>query len=195
MRNNSSPPAEPSGIDSLIAGRLLALRQAKALSLAELAELSGVSKAMISKVERAESSPTAVLLGRLAAGLGVPLTQLLTEEKASPRRLRTRADQEVWRDPEAGYLRRQVAERTASGGVEMVEIELPRSAQVAYPRWSGKPYRQCLWMLEGALRVDYGDERFELAPGDCLDFGVDRPLVFKALGRSGCRYLLVASPA
>ncbi|AGU49492.1 transcriptional regulator, XRE family [Variovorax paradoxus B4] len=195
MRNNSSPPAEPSAIDSLIARRLLALRQAKALSLAELAELSGVSKAMISKVERAESSPTAVLLGRLAAGLGVPLAQLLTEDKGSPRRLRTRAEQEVWRDPEAGYLRRQVVERGTGSGVEMVEIELPRSAQVGYPRWSGKPYRQCLWMLEGALRVDYGDERFELAPGDCLDFGVDRPLVFKTLGRTGCRYLLVASPA
>lgn len=195
MRNNSSPPTEPSGIDSLIAGRLLALRQAKALSLAELAGLSGVSKAMISKVERAQSSPTAVLLGRLAAGLGVPLAQLLTEDKGTPQRLRARAEQEVWRDPEAGYLRRQVVERGANGGVEMVEIELPRLAQVGYPRWSGKPYRQCLWMLEGALRVDYGDERFELAPGDCLDFGVDRPLVFKALGRTGCRYLLVASPA
>jgi transcriptional regulator with XRE-family HTH domain len=194
MRNNSSPPDEPVGIDSLIAGRLLALRQANGLSLAELAGLSGVSKAMISKVERAESSPTAVLLGRLAAGLGVPLAQLLTEDKGSPRRLRARAEQEVWRDPEAGYLRRQIVERGANGGVEMVEIELPRSAQVGYPRWSGKPYRQCLWMLEGALRVDYGDERFELAQGDCLDFGVDRPLVFKALGRTGCRYLLVASP-
>ncbi|MBT2334734.1 helix-turn-helix domain-containing protein [Variovorax paradoxus] len=195
MRNNSSLLDEPAGIDSLIASRLLALRQAKALSLAELAELSGVSKAMISKVERAESSPTAVLLGRLAAGLGVPLAQLLTQDKGSPDRLRTRAEQEVWRDPEAGYLRRQIVERGASGGVEMVEIELPRSAQVGYPRWSGKPYRQCLWMLEGMLRVDYGDERFELGPGDCLDFGVDRPLVFKALGRTGCRYLLVASPA
>jgi transcriptional regulator with XRE-family HTH domain len=195
MGNISSPPVEPSGIDSLIAGRLLALRQAKSLSLAELAELSGVSKAMISKVERAESSPTAVLLGRLAAGLGVPLAQLLTEDKGAPQRLRSRAEQDVWRDPEAGYLRRQVAERDAASGVEMVEIELPRSAQVGYPRWSGKPYRQCLWMLEGALRVDYGDERFELATGDCLDFGVDRPLVFKALGRTGCRYLLVASPA
>jgi len=194
MRNNSSPPDEPADIDSLIAGRLLGLRQAKGLSLAELASLSGVSKAMISKVERAESSPTAVLLGRLAAGLGVPLAQLLTEDKGSPRRLRARGQQEVWRDPEAGYLRRQIAERGANGGVEMVEIELPRSAQVGYPRWSGKPYRQCLWMLEGALRVDYGDERFELAEGDCLDFGVDRPLVFKALGRTGCRYLLVASP-
>jgi len=199
MRNESPRPGEsPGHIDALIATRLLALRQAKGLSLAELAELSGVSKAMISKVERAQSSPTAVLLGRLAAGLGVSLAQLLTEdkEKEGPQRLRTKAMQEVWRDPEAGYLRRQVAERGTTGsGVELVEVELPRSAQVGYPRWSGKPYRQCLWMLEGALRVDYGDERFELAPGDCLDFGVDRPLVFKALGRTACRYLLVACAA
>lgn len=195
MRNESPPPGDaPGHIDALIATRLLALRQAKGLSLAELAELSGVSKAMISKVERAQSSPTAVLLGRLAAGLGVSLAQLLTEEKESPQRLRTKAAQEVWRDPEAGYLRRQVAERGTGSGVELVEVELPRSAQVGYPRWSGKPYRQCLWMLEGALQVDYGDERFELAPGDCLDFGVDRPLVFKALGRTACRYLLVACP-
>ncbi|QNK66779.1 helix-turn-helix domain-containing protein [Variovorax sp. PAMC26660] len=195
MRNTASASSDPAAnIDALIATRLLALRQAQGLSLAELAERSGVSKAMISKVERAQSSPTAVLLGRLAAGLGVPLAQLLTEDKAQPQRLRARAAQETWRDPEAGYLRRQVAERHAGSGVELVEVELPRSAQVSYPRWSGKPYRQCLWMLEGALRVDYGDERFELAPGDCLDFGVDRPLVFKALGRSACRYLLVASP-
>jgi len=192
--SSSGSDAPAGNIDALIATRLLALRQAKGLSLAELAELSGVSKAMISKVERAQSSPTAMLLGRLAAGLGVSLAQLLTEEKEGPQRLRTRAAQEVWRDPEAGYLRRQVAERGTGSGVELVEVELPRSAQVGYPRWSGKPYRQCLWMLEGALRVDYGDERFELGPGDCLDFGVDRPLVFKALGRTACRYLLVACP-
>jgi len=199
MGNDTSPDPASAGvagqqIDLLIATQLLTLRQSQGLSLADLAERSGVSKAMISKVERAQSSPTAVLLGKLAAGLGVPLAQLLTEEKAQPQRLRRRADQEVWRDPQAGYLRRQVAERQAGSGVEMVEIELPREAQVDYPRWSGKPYRQCLWMLEGALQVDYGDERFELAPGDRLDFGVDRPLVFKALGGSACRYLLVASP-
>jgi transcriptional regulator with XRE-family HTH domain len=179
-------------IDALIASRLLALRQAQGLSLAELAAVSGVSKAMISKVERAESSPTAMILGRLAAGLGVPLAQLLTEDKEEAgRRLRKKADQEVWRDPEAGYLRRQVAERGAGEGVEMVEVELPRSTRVAYPRWTGQPYRQRLWLVEGGLRIDYGDEVFELEPGDCLDFGVDRPLVFKTLGRSGCRYLLV----
>jgi len=195
MRNDASSsatePAEP--IDALIARRLLALRQAQGLSLAELAERSGVSKAMISKVERAQSSPTAVLLGRLAAGLGVPLAQLLTQDEGrDTQRLRPRAVQAVWRDPGAGYLRRQVLERGAAGGIELVEVELPRAARVAYPRWSGKPYRQCLWLLEGDLQVDYGEERFRLASGDCLDFGVDRALVFEALGDGGCRYLLVA---
>ena len=195
MRNDASSsatePAEP--IDALIARRLLALRQAQGLSLAELAERSGVSKAMISKVERAQSSPTAVLLGRLAAGLGVPLAQLLTQDEGGDtQRLRPRAAQAVWRDPGAGYLRRQVLERGAAGGIELVEVELPRAARVAYPRWSGKPYRQCLWLLEGELQVDYGEERFRLASGDCLDFGVDRALVFEALGDGGCRYLLVA---
>ena len=195
MRNDASSsatePAEP--IDALIARRLLALRQAQGLSLAELAERSGVSKAMISKVERAQSSPTVVLLGRLAAGLGVPLAQLLTQDEGGDtQRLRPRAAQAVWRDPGAGYLRRQVLERGAAGGIELVEVELPRAARVAYPRWSGKPYRQCLWLLEGELQVDYGEERFRLASGDCLDFGVDRALVFEALGDGGCRYLLVA---
>ncbi|MGC1174569.1 helix-turn-helix domain-containing protein [Polaromonas sp.] len=183
-------------IDALIASRLLALRQARGLSLAQLAEVSGVSKAMISRVERVESSPTAMILGRLAAGLGVSLAQLLTEDKEEEavRRLRKRAEQAVWRDPKAGYLRRQVAEREPDNGIEMVEVELPRSARVAYPQWSGQPYRQRLWLVDGSLRVEYGDEVFELEPGDCLDFGVDRPVAFKTLGRSACRYLLVVWP-
>ena len=185
-------PVPAADIDALIAARLLAMRQARGLSLSELAAQCGVSKATVSKIERAQSSPSAAILGRLAAGLGISLAQLLTDDGAAPvRRVRRRAEQPLWRDPELGYRRRQVAERDAAHGPEMVEIELPRGAQVHYPRWSGRPYRQRLWMVEGELRVGYGDEVFELAPGDCLDFGVDRALSFKALGRRGCRYLLV----
>jgi transcriptional regulator with XRE-family HTH domain len=180
-------------VDSLISERVLALRLARGLSLAGLAELSDVSKAMISKIERGESSPSATILGRLAAALGVSLAQLLTEEDAPPHRLRRAAEQELWRDPEVGYTRRQVCRHDPRTGIEIVEVDMPRSAQVSYPRWNGKPYRQRLWLIEGGLRVDYGDERFELAQGDSLDFGVDRPLSFKALGRQGCRYLLVTS--
>ncbi len=177
-------------VDAHIATRLQALRQEQGLSLAALAERSGVSKAMISRVERCESSATATLLGRLAAGLGVPLADLLVPPEPVAPRLRRRADQPLWRDPEAGYQRRQVAPRDASG-VELVEVQLPRAAAVAYPPWSGAPYAQRLWLLDGELRVDYGDEQHRLAEGDCLSFAVDRPLRFKALGPRGCRYLLV----
>lgn len=185
-------------IDQLVARRLLALRGERGLSLAQLAAASGVSKAMISRIERAESSATATVLGRLAAALGITLSKLLAEderERGRPERLRRRVDQAVWRDPERGWRRRQVSEHDAATGIELVELELPRGTEVHYPRWSGRPYRQRLWLLAGALRVDYGGERFELAEGDCLDFGVDRALAFKALGRSSCRYLLVISAA
>ena len=177
-------------VDAHIALRLQALRQQQGLSLAALAERSGVSKAMISRIERVESSATATLLGRLAAGLGVPLADLLVPPEPAAPRLRRRDDQPQWRDPEAGYLRRQVAPRDASG-VELVEVQLPRGATVAYPPWSGAPYAQRLWLLDGALRVDYGDEQHLLAVGDCLSFAVDRPLRYEARGARACRYLLV----
>lgn len=182
-------------LEAQIATRLRALRQTQALSLAELAERSGVSKAMISKIERAESSPTATVLGRLAAGLAVPLAQLLAEDAPTPQRLRPLIYQDVWIDPGVGYQRRQVAPHDPQTGIELVEIVLPIGAQVRYPPWSGRLYRQRLWLVMGALQVGYGDERFVLAAGDCLDFGVDRPLLFQALGPTDCRYLLVSSAA
>lgn len=182
-------------IEALIAERLLALRLARAMSLGALATASGVSKAMISRVERGQSSPTAVLLGRLAAALGVTLAELLAPLPEPAERLHRRAAQPRWRDPGAGYLRRQVAPLDAGGtGVELVEIELPRGTRIAYPRWHGAPYPQRLWLLQGALQVDWGGEIFELAEGDCLDFAVDRDLVFAAQGARGCRYLLVIKP-
>lgn len=190
-----TPTADADRIETLIAERLLALRLARGHSLATLAAASGVSKAMISRVERGQSSPTAALLGRLAAALGVTLAELLAPLPGAPERLHRRAAQPLWRDPGAGYRRRQVAPLDAGGtGTELVEIKLPRGARVAYPRWHGAPYAQRLWLLEGELRVDWGGEVFELAAGDCLDFAVDRELVFAARGARGCRYLLVIRP-
>ena len=181
----------PQDLDAAIAQRLLALRQQRGLSLADLAAASGVSKAMISRVERVESSPTAVLLGRLAAGLGVSLSELLVAAEPAAQRLHRRAGQPLWRDPGQGHRRRQVAPFDPATGVELVEVELPRGVQVNYPPWSGTPYAQRLWLVEGRLAVDYGDEHFELDAGDCLDLAVDRALGFRAQGSRGCRYLLV----
>ena len=182
---------DASELDAAIGQRVQALRLARGLSLAALAQASGVSKAMLSRVENAQSSATAALLGRVAAGLGVPLSQLLLAPEPASQRLHRRAEQALWRDPDLGYRRRQVAAADAATAVELVEVELPRRIRVSYPPWQGRPYAQRLWLLDGQLQVDWGDERFELAAGDCLDLVVDRELVFKCGADAGCRYLLV----
>lgn len=180
-------------IDQLIATRLQALRKSQGLSLEQLASSSGVSKAMISKIERQDSSPSASLLGRLAASLGVSLAQLLSEDNEQPAPLRPLAQQEVLQDPDIGYLRRQVTAHEENGGAELVEITLPAAARVSYPGWSHQAYKQRLWMVEGSLTIDYGDEKYALTAGDALTFGVDLPITFSNPGTKPCRYLLVMS--
>ncbi|WP_369987110.1 helix-turn-helix domain-containing protein [Pseudomonas xanthosomatis] len=178
-------------VDRFIAKRVANLRERNRLTLSQLAVASGVSKAMISKIEREESSPTAAVLGRLAAGLGISLTELvapLDAPKNAP--LLPKSLQAVWKDPETGYLRRQVAEFADCIGSELVEIEIPKEARVEYPQWSSKPYRQRLWILEGCLRVAYGEEVFTMVVGDQLDFAVDRAVVYSTVGEHPCRYLL-----
>src|SRR5689334_15443696 len=91
-----------------IAARVRELRAARSLSLEGLASRSGVSRSMISLVERGESSPTAVVLERLATGLGVTLASLFdppTEVGATPADpVARRQDQPEWRDPASGYV-------------------------------------------------------------------------------------------
>src|SRR5262245_47696138 len=93
-------------VNEQIAARVRQLRAERAISLDTLAERSGVSRSMISLIERAETSPTAVLLEKLAAGLNTTLAALF-EPPASPAGpVSRKADQTVWRDPASGYVRR-----------------------------------------------------------------------------------------
>src|SRR5882672_12020496 len=94
-----------------LAQRLRLERDSRCWSLADLAERSGVSKATISKIERAEVSPTAVVLVRLAAAFDLTFAGLMLRAEGQRDRLTRAAEQPVWRDPETGYLRKQVFSR------------------------------------------------------------------------------------
>jgi transcriptional regulator with XRE-family HTH domain len=178
-------------LDRRIAARVQSCRKARGFSLAALAEASGVSKAMLSRVENAQSSATAALLGKVAAGLGVSLSELLVDPAPEPQRLHRRAAQPTWKDPQQGWRRRQVAPFEPGIGVQLVEVELPRRTRVDYPPWQGGGYAERIWLVEGRLRIEWGDERFDLEPGDALDIVVDRALAFHNPGDAACRYLLV----
>src|SRR4051794_29554919 len=91
-----------------IARRLRLERESRGWSLADLAGHSGVSKATISKIEREEVSPTAVVLVRLAGAFDLTLAGLLLRAEGGGDRLSRASEQPSWRDPESGYLRTQV---------------------------------------------------------------------------------------
>lgn len=174
--------------DAALAHRIARERSQRGWSLAQLAERSGVSRSMLSKIERQEASPTATVLLRIAAAFGVTLAELLSEPAAVARLARA-ADQPAWIDPASGYRRRQVYLSPALP-LELVEVELPPGARVAAPASSYALIRQVLWVLEGGVTILEDELRTELAAGDRLEFGPPSDVVFHNESDKRCRYLV-----
>jgi transcriptional regulator with XRE-family HTH domain len=173
-----------------LAARIALEREARGWSLAELATRSGVSKAMISKVERGEASPTAALLGRLSGAFGLTLSTLLARAEQSGGRLLRAAEQPEWQDPASGYVRRQVSPRSDLP-LELTRVELPAGAVVSFPASSYTFVRQMMWVLKGKLTFIEGETCHEMDSGDCLLLGPPADCTFKTRGRESCVYLVV----
>ena len=179
-------------LSTRLAQRLRLERDSRGWSLADLAERSGVSKATISKIERAEVSPTAVVLVRLASAFDLTLAGLMLRAEGQGERLSRAAEQPVWRDPETGYVRRQLF-ASPSSPVELVRVELPAGARVPVPAASYTFIRQVVWLLEGHLVIEDGAERHALAPGDTYAFGEPADAAFVNQRRAPCVYLVAVS--
>src|SRR2546428_13466344 len=125
-----------SDLNQRIAERVRELRAARGLSLDALATESGVSRSMISLIERGETSPTAVVLEKLAAGLGVMLASLFDAPTAAAHApsgpVARRDDQPQWQDPASGYLRRNVSPPGVPQPMQIVEVLFPPRGRVAF---------------------------------------------------------------
>ena len=180
-------------INSRIAHRVHELRTAQGLSLDALAERCGVSRSNISLIERGQSSPTATVLDKLSAGLGVTVASLFepSEQAAAPLSPMARvAEQPVWTDPASHYLRRNVSPPIGSP-IQLVEVVFPARQRVAYetgPR-PAETHQQ-VWMLEGEINLRVGDAQWHLQRGDCLAMRLDRPIVYETLTDRPARYLV-----
>lgn len=178
-------------IDGQIGARIRALRTERNLTLEGLAKRAAVSRAMLSRIERGESSPTAHLLGKVCAGLGVPLSTLFAAAETVPSPVRRRAAQPMWRDPASGYARRNVAPDGTGSPVDISEIELPPGARVAFDSLRLKNADQHIWVLDGSLELTIGAEHHRLAAGDCIHMRFDLPATFHNPTRRPVRYAVV----
>ena len=197
MTESTSETAESStGVNARIAQRVRDLRAARGLSLASLAQRSGVSRSMISLIERAESSPTAVVLERQAMGLGVSLASLFDAPEPSASPVARHADQPLWQDPHSGYVRRNVSPAGAASPLQIVEVQFPPKARVAYETGPRDPaVHQQIWVLEGRIDVTVGSTLHRLEAGDCLALVLDQPLSYFNPTRQVTRYAVILTSA
>jgi transcriptional regulator with XRE-family HTH domain len=190
---------ESADVNKRIATRVRELRSRSRLSLDGLAERSGVSRSMISVIERGESSPTAMLLEKLASALGVPLASLFDAPNAAGKE-RTEpimrfADQPVWKDPASGYIRRNVSPTEVAQRIRIVEIQFPPGERVSLePAPEERPFHQQIWLLEGVMDIQVGQAQYQLQKGDCLAVRMDELTMFHNPGAKTSRYALITVP-
>jgi transcriptional regulator with XRE-family HTH domain len=182
---------EPDEVGRRLAARLAALRTERGWSLDELAGRSGVSRSTLSRLERAEISPTAALLGKLCAVYERTLSRLLAEVEAEPRQLVRAGEQTVWRDEASGFTRRTVSPPDAHLRGEIVDAVLRPGADISYDGPPVPGQEQHLWVLDGELELTVDGRVHELAAGDCLRLRLWGRTRFRCPGPEPVRYAVV----
>jgi transcriptional regulator with XRE-family HTH domain len=181
-------------INSRIASRVRALRADRDMTLDALAAKCGVSRSMISLVERGESSPTAVVLEKIATGLGVSLATLFDDASASANPVSRRDDRTPWRDPQSGYVRRNISPANFPSPIQIVEVVLPAGASVAYETGARDvSIHQQIWVQEGSIEVTLGSVTYRLSEDDCLAMQLNEPTAYRNRTRKAARYIVIVA--
>jgi transcriptional regulator with XRE-family HTH domain len=179
-------------INTRIANRVRALRMELGLTLDALAAQCEVSRSMLSLIERGESSPTAVVLDKIATGLGVSLASLFDDGRAPASPISRRADRIVWRDPESGYVRRNISPANFPSPIHIVEVMLPPGASVAYETGVREVnIHQQIWVQEGSIELTLGSVTYHLGDDDCLAMQLNAPTTFRNRTDRPARYIVV----
>jgi transcriptional regulator with XRE-family HTH domain len=147
---------------------------------------------MISLVERGETSPTAVVLEKIATGLGVTLASLFDDPASPPNPVSTASDRQSWKDPESGYVRRNISPAGFPSPIRIVEVSFPAGAKVSYESGArDAAVAQQIWVQDGAIEVSVGKVTHKLGKDDCLAMQLDAPVTFRNRTRKTARYVVV----
>ena len=176
-------------VSNALARHLRDLRERNGLTLAELAERSGVSRATLSRFENAETSPTAEILGRLASTYALPISQLLAPLEQGFQPVVSREDQATWQDPEHRFLRRSVSPSNGRLSLELIQCELGRNETIIYaaPAIPGQEHH--LYVLSGSIEVTVEGSAYMLTDGDCLRYILFGDTRFRT-SDTPCKYVI-----
>ncbi|MEV4393220.1 XRE family transcriptional regulator [Nonomuraea sp. NPDC049607] len=172
-----------------LGGRIRAERRGRGLSVERLAELSGVSRSMVSDIERGAKSPTVLVLDRLATALGTSISRLLDEPAHEAVRVLRHDRQRVLRDP-SGWERRVLSPVLADVEFEFMRTTIGPGVDAGEFAPHARGSREYLAVERGTLRLTIDDRPYELEAGDSASYPGDHRHAFANDGTADCVFYL-----
>lgn len=179
---------------SQLPARLRAARRSQGLSLEAVAKLSGVSRSMVSQIERGESSPTIATLWNLTRALQVDFAGLL-DAAPDPERIELLRDAQVPTidNMGEGCRIRILSPPEEAGKHEVYELVFEAGGRLdSQPHGSGA--REHLTVIEGRLEVQSGRAQEALEAGDTARYAADVPHAITAPAGRARAFLVVQNP-
>jgi transcriptional regulator with XRE-family HTH domain len=175
MKPTASQPIPADNVSRHLGARVKHLRTSRNWSLEDLAKASGVSRSMLSQIEREKANPTLAVTLRIARAFGLSLGELLELPGAASTITVIRADDHTYHYRSDKDCRiRTLSPLNLEKDVEFYEVRLqPGGALRSSPHFEGT--REFLTVHKGRFRVESGEDFEELNPGDSASYRADIP--------------------
>jgi|UniRef100_A0A7C4QR27 transcriptional regulator with XRE-family HTH domain len=190
-RRPSSPVAVPDPISGQLSGRVKVLRQQRGWSLAELSAASGVSRSMLSQIERRLANPTLAVACKIAQAFGMSLAEFVELPGAASgiQVVRGNDPAQLYRSDAACEIR-TLSPLHLEKDVEIYEVRLRAGGALrSAPHYQGT--REFLTVSQGKVRVTSQHDQIDLARGDSASYRADVPHAIENLGKGPAMLILV----
>jgi len=174
-------------LSAVIGANLAEIRRMRGLSLDKVAEMSGVSKAMVGQIERGESNPTVATLWKVALGLRIPFSELITEKRTQVEVVHS-ADIPPVVDEAAGVKIFPLFPFECDRHFEIFLATLDSSASHASDPHATRS-EEYIILIEGAIEIIIGGDAYRLEAGDAIRCHADRPHFYRNLIDRPARFL------
>lgn len=186
------PETSPEAINENLGKRVKKLRADRGWSLEELATASGVSRSMLSEIEREKANPTLTVTFRIARAFGLTLQELIESAEASASKIQViRASDraQVFRSDKHHEIR-TLSPLNLEKDVEFYEVRLKSGGALrSQPHFEGT--REFLTVEEGSVRIESGTDADDLIKGDSGTYRADVPHAIVNIGKGGALVFLV----
>ena len=175
-----------------VGATLQKLRLARGLTLEDLSRIAGVSKSMLSQIEREKANPTIAITWRLANALGVAIGELLSSETREAESIRVLEAHETPTLPgsHAGYTLRILGPMELAGKYEWYELTLAPGGELA-SQAHDPGTNEHLTVLHGAMEVEVGVSKRKVKTGGTARYPADQDHVLRNAGKTEAKALLV----